>query len=193
MRRWWCGLWSPHRYAIEQSSGLRAEPLTVRRAQPADLLRLAALLEHVSDETRYLRYGSPLPGSRAWAWFEAERLVRQDGAGALTVLVTTPMVQPPEIIGIGELVWSHDSTASGEVALLVRDGRQRRGVGTTLGRALLALAKAQGMTTVHAHLLPENRASLRLLRRLRVAYATTFDGELLHVAIQTNGTNAQPA
>lgn len=189
MRRRWCGLRSPHRYATEKSNGLRAEPLTVRRTQPADLPLLAALLEQVSDQTRYLRYGSPLLGSRTWARVEAERLVHQDGARGL-VLVTTTTVQPPEAIAIGELVWSHDSATSGEVALLVRDDQQRRGIGTTLGRALLAQAQAQGMTTLHAHLLPENRASLRLIRRLRVAFATTFDGELLHVAIQTNGASA---
>jgi hypothetical protein len=92
---------------------------------------LAALLEHASDETRYLRYCHPRPGSRAWAWFEAERLVRQDGAGALTVIATTNTVQPPEAIGIGELVWSHGPAPSGEVALLVRDDHQRQGVAST--------------------------------------------------------------
>lgn len=195
MRRWWCGLLSPHRYVMVKGSGLRAEPLIVRRAQPADLPLLAALLEHASDETRYLRYGSPRPGSRAWAWFEAERLVHQDkdDARGQVVLVTTTTVQPPEVIGIGELVWSHDSATSGEVALLVRDDQQRQGIGATLSRALLALAQAQGITTLHAHLLPENRASLRLLRRLGVAHETTFDGELLHVAIQAKGANVRLA
>ena len=98
MRRWWCGLRSPHRYAIEKSSGLQAEPLTVRRVQPADLLLRAALLEHASDETRYLRYGSPLPGSRTWARIEAERLVQQDGARGRVVLVSTTTVQPPDSV-----------------------------------------------------------------------------------------------
>jgi acetyltransferase len=174
-----------------KGSGLSAEALTARPARPADLPLLAALLEQVSDETRYLRYCHPRPGSRAWAWFEAERLVRQDGVGALTVIVTSNARQSPEVIAIGELVWSQGSAASGEVALMVRDDQQRQGVGTTLGRELLVLAQALGIATLHAHLLPENRASLHLLRRLGVTYSTTFDGELLHVETQANGAEAQ--
>jgi RimJ/RimL family protein N-acetyltransferase len=46
---------------------------------------------------------------------------------------------------------------------------------------------------LHAHLLPENRASLRLLQRLGVAYATTFDGELLHIKTQAKGAKARLA
>lgn len=193
MRRWRCGLLAPRRLAEMKGSRLSAEALTVRPAQPADLPPLAALLEQVSDETRYLRYCHPRPGSRAWAWLEAERLVRQDGAKALTVIVTRNARQSPEVIAIGELVWSNGPAQRGEVALLVRDDQQRQGVGTTLGHELLALAQGLGIATLHAHLLPENRASLRLLRRLGVAYAPTFDGELLHVETQANGAEAQLA
>ncbi len=193
MRGWRWGLLSPRRFAEMKGGGLLAEALTVRPVQPADLPLLAAFLEQVSDEARYLRYGYPRPGSRAWAWFEAERLVRQYGSKALTVIVTGNARQSPEVIAIGELAWSRGPAPSGEVALLVRDDHQRQGVGVTLARELLVLAQGLGIATLHAHLLPENQASLRLLRRLGVAYTTTFDGELLHVEAPVNGAEAQRA
>lgn len=190
MRRWRWGLLSPRRLAGTNGIGLVAEALTIRLAHPADLPLIAALLERVSDETRYLRYCHPRPGSPAWAWFEAERLVHQDGVRALTVIITKNVRQSPEVIAIGELAWSQGAAAGGEVALMVRDDQQRQGVGTMLGRELLALAQGLGIATLHAHLLPENRASLRLLGRLGIAYSTTFDGDLMHVETPANGAEA---
>jgi hypothetical protein len=46
------------------------------------------------------------------------------------------------------------------------------------------MAQARRIAEVHAHLVPENRASLRLLRRMGVPYTTTFDGDLIQVVLQ---------
>jgi hypothetical protein len=51
-------------------------------------------------------------------------------------------------------------------------------------RYLEPLAHRLGLTAIHADLLPENRASLRLLRQLGAPYTLSFDGGLLHTVLQ---------
>jgi acetyltransferase len=160
-----------------------AAPVTVRHAVPADLPLIVDLLERLSDQTRYLRYCHPVPRSPAWAWAEAARMLRQGGSRVLTLVAVSRAERTAEVIGVGELVIDGGAGASAELALLVRDDQQGRGVGTELGRRLVGLARARGLAELYGHLLPENRASLALLRRLGAPYTTAFDGELLHAVL----------
>ncbi len=53
-----------------------------------------------------------------------------------------------------------------EVAIVVADAWQRRGLGTLLMRRLSHIAHARGITGFHATMLAENRGAHRFLRRL---------------------------
>jgi GNAT superfamily N-acetyltransferase len=53
-----------------------------------------------------------------------------------------------------------------ELAVLVEDAWQRRGIGTLLAESLLERAWASGVTTVHADVLSDDRYILETLRRL---------------------------
>ncbi|WP_146057454.1 GNAT family N-acetyltransferase, partial [Streptomyces sp. SM12] len=66
-----------------------------------------------------------------------------------------------ELVALGHLLWDGDDA---EVALLVEDGWQRRGVGAALLRELLALAVRSGRDTVYAVTQSSNTAMVRTLR-----------------------------
>ena len=53
-----------------------------------------------------------------------------------------------------------------DLGVLVEDGWQRRGIGTWLVASLLVNARANGVTTVHADVLGDDRFILEALRRI---------------------------
>jgi RimJ/RimL family protein N-acetyltransferase len=74
--------------------------------------------------------------------------------------------------GDGQLYgWAEFGRLPGEIAVadlavLVADPWQRQGLATAMIRALLPRAAAAGVTTIHADVLPSNRAAHGLLRSL---------------------------
>jgi GNAT superfamily N-acetyltransferase len=136
----------------------RVEPLTA-----ADEAAVLALLTRCSRTTLFRRFHSFTDG-RAYArdLFSARpgyhSLVARNG---------------PVCIGIGNL--ARDATSSADLAVLVEDDWQRRGVGSRLIWALLDTARSHGVATVHADLLSDSQFLLRALHRagpLTVAFQT---------------------
>jgi GNAT superfamily N-acetyltransferase len=69
----------------------------------------------------------------------------------------------PVCIGIGDLASS--ATGSADLAVLVEDAWQRRGVGSRLVSALLDTARSHGVTRIHADILGDGQFILPALRR----------------------------
>jgi ribosomal protein S18 acetylase RimI-like enzyme len=84
-----------------------------------------------------------------------------------------------EVVAMANLLVEGDL---GEVALLVEDAWQRRGVGTALLRRLLGYARKAGSAAVVSHSRAENVAMQRTLRRIG-AGATNRDGAMLSVTL----------
>jgi hypothetical protein len=84
-----------------------------------------------------------------------------------------------EVVAMANLLVEGDL---GEVALLVEDAWQRRGVGTALLRRLVGFARQAGSAAVVAHAPAENVAMQRTLRRIG-AGATDRDGAMLSVTL----------
>jgi GNAT superfamily N-acetyltransferase len=84
-----------------------------------------------------------------------------------------------EVVAMANLLVEGDL---GEVALLVEDAWQRRGVGTALLRRLVGFARQAGSAAVVAHARAENVAMQRTLRRIG-AGATDRDGTMLSVTL----------
>lgn len=165
----------------------QVSPFVLRHAQPTDLPGIAELLLRLSDRSRYLRYFQPLAPSPAYSQAEASRMVLHTTRRGITLLIALPPDAGGEAIAVAELACSSDAADLGELAILVRDDYQGQGLGRLLGRQLVAVARRLGLATIHADILPENWASLRLLRQLGVPYTIRFDGGLLHAVLQLQG------
>ncbi|WP_228047116.1 GNAT family N-acetyltransferase [Saccharopolyspora montiporae] len=127
--------------------------VTVRAATRADLDLVCAFHDRCSGAARYRRYFGPGPGP-------GEQGLRRLLTPALgrCLLVLSP---DGEIVGMGNLMYQDDS---GEVALLVRDDWQRRGVGTILVRGLVEKARELGIAQLTAQTHVDNTAIARTLR-----------------------------
>jgi ribosomal protein S18 acetylase RimI-like enzyme len=160
------------RHQQERTTLLLADgaELTVRPAGHDDLDEVGDLHDRASAATlrsRYLAGGAP---SRA-------RLARLlTPAGGRTLLA---VAGDGRVVAVATLATEGDL---GEVAVLVEDRWQRRGIGTALLRRLLAHAERVRLAALVAHTAADNVAMLRTLRRLGAGPADR-DGDLVSVTL----------
>ena len=128
----------------------------VRPIRPDDGGRLEALHGRLSSESIYLRFFSAHPRLSAR---EVEHFTHVDHETrfALVALLGDDMVAVVRYDG-----WPGRTDA--EVALVVDDAHQGRGIGTVLLEHLAAAARERGITEFRANVLPSNRRMLSVFR-----------------------------
>ena len=148
--------------------------VTVRPGVPEDVPGVRAMHERCSALTRYRRYlrANPRLPERA-----ARRLLR-GGAGCALVAVGPG----DRVVGLGNLE-ATPQPGVGEIALIVEDGWQRRGLGGALTRRLVLLGERRGVTALTATTFASNQPMLRLFSREGLAEHRRFDGELVHIRV----------
>jgi GNAT superfamily N-acetyltransferase len=144
--------------------------VTLRPAGTDDLAAVRELHDHCSVATLRRRY---LGGGRP-----AEARLRRllEPVGGVTLLAVAPggrVVAMASLLAEGEL---------GEIAVLVEDSWQRRGLGTALLRRLRGHAERAGFAALVAHTGADNVAMLRTLHRLG-AGPLERDGALVSVTL----------
>ena len=91
---------------------------------------------------------------------------------------------PERVVAMANLV---AEGAMAEVALLVEDGWQRRGVGGALIRRLVAYAGRAGHAALVAHAYADNLGLLRVLHRVGRPGPVERDGDLITVTLPLAG------
>lgn len=132
----------------------------IRPIVPADAPRLVALYDRLSFDTRYQRFFSSmrrLPPD--WARF----LATVDHRTRLALVVESPD-DPDALIAVARYE-PGGAPDTAEVAFVVEDGWQGRGLGTVLFQALLRAAAANGLLRFRAWVLADNRRMLDLIAR----------------------------
>ncbi|MFC1420994.1 GNAT family N-acetyltransferase [Streptacidiphilus cavernicola] len=138
------------------SHGGALDELTVRRADPSDREAAVALHDRCSTATLRRRYHGPTKDSDRYLGHLLEPRFGQ------TLTVETP---DGDLVALAHLMWDDDSA---EVAVLVEDAWQRRGLGTELVRRLAELAGDAGIAQVYAVTTASNSGMVATLRRLGV-------------------------
>lgn len=128
--------------------------ITVRRADTGDLEAAVAMHERCSPRTLTMRYHGPVG--------DADRYLNHllSPRFGRTLAVQTASGR---IVGLGHLLWDGDET---EVALLVEDAWQRRGIGAELLERLVALAVEAGCASVYAVTQSSNTGMVAAMRGL---------------------------
>ncbi|MGV9557912.1 GNAT family N-acetyltransferase [Streptomyces sp. NPDC003401] len=130
------------------------DAITVRRADPGDLAAAKAMHERCSPRTLGMRYHGPVG--------DADRYLKHllSPRFGRTLAVQTPSGR---VVGLGHLLWDGDET---EVALLVEDEWQRRGIGAELLGRLVAMAVEAGCESVYAVTQASNTGMVAAMRGL---------------------------
>lgn len=154
--------------------------VVVRDIGPDDAAALVRLHARCSDLTRYRRYFTAKPrlGSSM-----ARRILDVDGRDRIAVGAAVGT----ELVGVAHLHRNPGVGDSGEVAVLVEDGHQRRGIGTLLLDRLLERAAADGIQQVIAVTQPDNDGIARLLQRVGTPIRVELVDGLRHLSIPVPG------
>ena len=140
-----------------QSYALLADgtTLTIRPPGPGDYEPVKQLHEAMSPDNLYFRFFS---ASQASAEREARRVCLKGRPGLVALLG----LLGDEVVGVASYELTADALA-GELALAVADGMHRHGIATLLLEHLVSLARARGVKTLVADVLPGNYTVLRVL------------------------------
>jgi len=148
-------------------TGKEGLTVTIRPIRPEDEPLVVRFDEKLSEDTVYMRYFQTLKLSRRIAH---ERMIRicfidYDREMALVADYKNPQTGEREVIAMGRLSRMYDRDEA-EFSLLVRDGFQRRGLGTELLRRLVAIGRDERLHRITAVILPQNQGMLRICSRL---------------------------
>jgi RimJ/RimL family protein N-acetyltransferase len=96
----------------------------------------------------------------------ARVLATVDYRRRLALVVELPSGDDPELIAVGRYE-ALDEPGTAEVAFVVQDSWQNRGLGTLLFDAILSAATARAYRRFRAYVLADNRRMLDLITRFR--------------------------
>jgi acyl-CoA synthetase (NDP forming)/GNAT superfamily N-acetyltransferase len=127
----------------------------LRQIQPEDAAGIVAMHSRFSERTRYLRYFSPYPRIPER---DLRRFVNVDHDAREAFVVETG----DRILAVGRYERLGPEAADAEVAFVVEDAYQGRGIGSVLLEHLAAAAREAGVSRFVAEVLPANAPMLRV-------------------------------
>ncbi|MEU6981022.1 MULTISPECIES: GNAT family N-acetyltransferase [unclassified Streptomyces] len=152
--------------------------ITVRRADQRDLAAARALHDRCSERTLRLRYHGPVGDADRYL----DHLLSPRFGRTLAVQTASG-----RIVALGHLLWDGDET---EVALMVEDDWQRRGIGAELLGRLVAMAEEGGCDSVYAVTQSSNTGMVAAMRGLNLPLDYQIEEGTLVVTARLDGRSA---
>lgn len=142
------------------------EKIIIRPIRPEDEPLVSEFHKKLSERSVYLRYFQPLKLTQRTAHERLTRIcfIDYDREMALVVERKKPDGSP-DIIAVGRLSKIHGRPEA-ELAALVQDGFQGKGLGVELYRRLIQVARDKRLAKVHSNMLGENKEMQRLCKKL---------------------------
>ncbi|MER5553948.1 GNAT family N-acetyltransferase [Streptomyces sp. NPDC002793] len=154
--------------------------ITVRRADRGDLEAALAMHGRCSEQTLGLRYHGPVRDADGYL----DHLLSPRFGRTLAVQTASG-----RLVALGHLLWDGDET---EVALLVEDAWQRRGIGSELLGRLVALAVEAGCESVYAVTQAHNTGMVAAMRSLSLPLDYQIEEGTLVVTARLTTAPARP-
>lgn len=175
--------WETVRYPreLERRTTMRdGSEVLLRPVQPADEPELTEMLYSLSSETvrrRFFAHTTTFPHK------DVQRLTNIDYENNLAIVAAVPGPRgEEELVAIGQYFREPEDTA--EVAFIVQDAWQDKGLGSRLMQVLAEAAKQRGICHFTATVLPENRAMINVFKHAGYSVTADFDGETYDIRIE---------
>ncbi len=149
--------------------------MTIRPAGSGDYEAVRRLHEAMSPDNLYFRFFSASPAS-------AEREARRVCLEGDPDLVALLGLLGEELVGVASYELTGDGAAA-EVALAVADGMHGHGIATLLLEHLVSLARARGVMTFVAEVLPDNYRVLAVLADAGLAVRRRYDDGVVDLSM----------
>jgi acetyltransferase len=155
--------------------------VTLRPIRPEDEPLMVNFHETLSERSVYLRYFHLMNLEQRTTHERLTRIcfIDYDREMALVAVRRNPETGESEILGVGRLMKTH-GTQEAEIAVLVSDRWQGRGLGKELLARLLIVAADDKLTHVVADILPDNRGVMRILDKLGFELKHSLDDNVVH-------------
>ena len=158
----------------------------LRTATADDVPAMEALMQRVSAATLRMRFfGGVSQVSRAFV----EQLCAPQGRDRVCLVAVWGEGEAARVVGIGNYV-ALPGRNTAEVAFLVDDEFQGRGIGTLLLERLAGIAAGQGLVGFEADVLPENRSMIAVFRESGFQVRQALEGGTLHIEFPVGGSAA---
>ena len=155
--------------------GCRVE---IRALRPNDRADLIAAVRRISDRSLYRRFFGL---KRSFTDQEAAFFVNVDFVNHVALLALIDEEGRLAIVGGGRYIVVQPGQA--EVAFVVIDECQGRGIGGALMRHLTSIARTAGLRTFVAEVLPENAPMLQLFKRSGLPLSMRREDQVVHITI----------
>ncbi|MDP9840924.1 acyl-CoA synthetase (NDP forming)/RimJ/RimL family protein N-acetyltransferase [Streptosporangium lutulentum] len=152
----------------------------VRPIRPADADRLRSFYSRLSDESIYFRFFGPRPrlSDREITWFTNVDYVDRV---ALIATIGTEMV--------AVIRYDRIEPGEAEVAFLVEDAHQGRGVASVLLEHLAATARERGISRFVADVLPANQKMMAVLKQVGYTAQSRFADGVVRMTLDLAPTD----
>ncbi|MGK8523217.1 GNAT family N-acetyltransferase [Nocardia asteroides] len=158
---------------------VRLRPIT-----PDDSDRLQEFHSALSDRTRYLRYFGPYPRISPKDLYRTTHVDYHDRVGLVLELGEA-------IVAVGRYeLLERNGPRAAEVAFVVADGHQGRGLGSILLEHLAGAAAENKIETFVAEVLAENTVMVTVFRDAGYQVESGRDGSVLHLEFAIDPTEA---
>lgn len=158
------------------------EELLVRPIKPSDEELIKDLFYSFSEQTKYLRYHGTL---RAMPHNKLQVFCNVDYETEMALVGVKGSGGHEEIVAVGRYMTSPAKRAA-EMAFVVADSFQRKGLGTYLFHRLVEIAQQDGIQEFHADVLPENAGMLKIFHRSTLNTETVTDEGVVRVTMTTD-------
>ena len=150
----------------------------IRALRPEDQADLLAAVNRTSAQSLYRRFFGL---KRSFTDQEAAFFVNIDFVNHVALVALIHEEGRSVIAGGGRYIVLQPGEA--EVAFVVVDEYQVRGIGRALMSNLTRIARAAGLRTLVAEVLPENTPMLQLFKTSGLPLSTRREGQVVHVKI----------
>jgi acyl-CoA hydrolase len=155
----------------------------IRPVRPTDEQLLGELFYSCSEHTLYERFFMLV---KSQPHSVRQRLVNLDYRGEMALVALVPEGERERLIGVGR--WGLDpATHLADVAFLVQDEYQGRGLGTLLLRRLIEIAREQGVAGFTADVLAENQRMLELFHETGCKIKSSLADNVYHLELRFDG------
>ncbi|MDT0187200.1 GNAT family N-acetyltransferase [Microbacterium sp. ARD31] len=152
----------------------------IRPMQPADRELLVEFYSRVSDQSKYYRFFSPMP---ELSERDLDRFTHVDHRDRVALI----LLVAGQMIAVGR----YDTIRPGyaEVAFLVEDKHQGRGIGQLLLEHLAQAGRERGVEEFVAEVLPDNQAMIHTFRDAGYQVKSAFEDGVMELVFRIDPTD----
>ncbi|WP_354642596.1 GNAT family N-acetyltransferase [Kitasatospora camelliae] len=164
----------------------------IRPITPADADRLVEFYEQVSDQSKYFRFFAPYP---RLSDKDVKRFTHHDYVNrvGLAVVVRDRFIATVRYDRTDASGRPSETGTDAEVAFLVQDAHQGRGVASALLEHIAAVAQERGIRRFTAEVLPENRKMVKVFTDAGYTQHRSFADGVVHLELDLEPTAASLA